>query len=260
MLFEPMMTKLHAMKLTGMAAALEEQRRDASFAELSFEDRLGLLVERQFLYKEERALRNRLRYAGLKDSGPCAEDINYRLQRNLSRSQLEVLLAPDWVHHGRNALITGRTGLGKSYIGEAIARQACRNGIRTLVFYSPKLFRALKTAELDGSLPRLLKKIEKASLLMIDDFGLEKATPGDYRILLEVLQDRIGTTSTLVTSQYAVGAWHDLIRDATIADAICDRLVHTAYTIKLDGESVRKQQGAGPTDGIRHPEPADNGS
>ena len=241
MLFEPMMEKLYAMKLNAMAAALEDQRKDAAITELSFEDRLGLLVERQFLYKEERALRTRLRYAGLKDSGPCLEDLNYRLKRGLSRSQLEVLMAPDWIRQGRNALFTGATGLGKSYIAEAVARQACRNGYRILVFYSPKLFRTLKTSELDGSLPKLLKKLERASLLLIDDFGLEKAKPADYRLLLEILQDRIGTASTLVTSQYATGAWHDLIQDGTVADAILDRLVHSAYRIKLEGESVRKQ-------------------
>ncbi len=242
MITEPMMDKLYAMKLHGMAAAIEEQRHDAGICDLSFEDRLAMLVEREYLEREDRAFRIRMKYAGLRDSGPCVEAINYRLERMLSRSQLEVLIAPDWIRNGRNVLLTGPTGLGKSYIGEALARQACRNGFRALVFYSPRFFRALKIAELDGSLPRLLQKIKKADLLVIDDLGLETAKPADYRIFLEILHDRIGIASTLVTSQYATGTWHELIRDPTVADAILDRLVHGAYRLELEGESVRKQQ------------------
>ena len=239
MLIEPIIEKLYVMKLNGMAAAFEEQRKDSAVAELGFEDRLAMLVERQFLYKEDRALKSRLRYAGLNDSGPCVENINYRAKRNLSRSQLEALISPQWILHGRNGMLTGPTGVGKSYIAKALARQACRNDFRTLVFYSPKLFRSLKTAELDGSLPKLLGKLAKVNLLVIDDFGLENATAADYRLFLEILQDRIGETSTLITSQYAINVWHDMIKDATIADAILDRLVHSSYRIDIKGESMR---------------------
>jgi DNA replication protein DnaC len=252
MLLEPMIDKLHSLKLHGMVTALEEQRRDAEYTQLSFEDRLGMLVERQYLEQRQRSLTARLRYAGLKDTGPAPEDINYRIRRGLSRSELEPLLAPDWIRQGRNALFTGPTGMGKSYLAEAIARQACAHGYRALVFYSPKLFRALKLAELDGSLPKMLRKLARAELLMIDDFGLEKATPADYRLLLEILQDRIGTVSTLVTSQFAVGVWHELIGDPTVADAILDRLVHGAYRVELEGESIRK----GVADATAAPEPA----
>ena len=248
MLEQPLIEKLYDMKLNGMAAAFEEQRREPAAADLSFDDRFGLLVERQYLYKEERALRTRLHFAGLKDSGACIEDINYRLKRDISRDQVEALIAPEWLRQGRNALITGATGLGKSYIAEALARQACRNGFRTIFIYSPKLFRSLSAAELDGSLPKLLRKLASVSLLVVDDFGLEKAGPPDYRLFLEVLQDRIGTASTLVTSQYDVGVWHELIGDGTVADAILDRLVHSAYRIKMQGESIRKVM-AGKKDG-----------
>jgi DNA replication protein DnaC len=245
MLVEPMMEKLYAMKLNGIATALEEQRKDPAITDLGFEDRLAMLIERQYLYKEDRALKNRLRYAGLNDSGPCIENIDYRAKRNLSRSQIEPLAAPQWILQGRNAILTGATGVGKSYIAEAIARQACWNGFRTLVFYSPKLFRSLKTAECDGSLPKLLEKLAKVNLLLIDDFGLENAAAPDYRLFLEILQDRIGDTSTVVTSQYAVDVWHDLIKDSTIADAILDRLVHSAYRIDLIGESMRNPKNHG---------------
>ncbi len=242
MLFEPIIEKLYAMKLNGMAVTLEEQRKDSSITELTFEDRLAFLVERQYLYKEERAFKCRLRYAGLTDTGPCLAGIDYQAKRNFTRSQLEPLITNQWILHGQNAMLTGATGLGKSYIAKALARQACQNGFRTQVFYSPKLFRSLKIAELDGSLPKLLGKLSKANLLVIDDFGLEKAAPADYRLFLEILQDRIGETSTLVTSQYAVDVWHDLIKDATIADAILDRLVHSSYRIELQGESMRKKK------------------
>ena len=245
MLFEPLMEKLYAMKLNGMAAALEEHRNDPQATALSFEDRFALLVERQYLFKEDRALKNRLHDAGLRTDGPCVENLNYRAERHLSRTQLDVLISPEWIRQGRHALLTGPTGDGKSYIAEALARQACRNGFRTRMFYSPKLFRALKTAELDGSLPKFLSTLTKAALLVIDDFGLEKAAAADYRLFLELLQDRIDSTATLITTQYAVGVWHELIKDDTVADAICDRLVHSSYRIDLKGESMRDPKHAG---------------
>jgi len=242
MLIEPMTQKLYAMKLNGMAIALEEQRKDSTIAELVFEDRLALLVERQYVHTEQRAFKSRLHYSGLKENGPCLEAIDYRAKRNLSRNLLEPLITTQWIDHGQNALITGPTGVGKTYIAKALARHACKNAFRTIVVYSPKLFRALKAAELDGSLPKLLNKFAKASLLVIDDFGLETATASDYRLFLEILQERIGETSTLVTSQYAISVWHDLIKDPTIADAILDRLVHNAYRIDLQGDSMRKTE------------------
>ncbi len=239
MLIEPMIEKLYAMKLNGMAIALEEQRKDSQIADLSFEDRFVLIVERQYIYAEQRAFKARLHYAGLKDHDPCLEGIDYHAKRNLSRNMLEPLITNQWILQGQNALITGPTGVGKTYIAKALARHACKNNFRTIVVYSPKLFRSLKTAELDGSLPKLLNKLTKASLLLIDDFGMEKANTADYRLFLEILQERIGETSTLVTSQYAIDVWHQLIKDATIADAVLDRLVHSAYRMDLQGETMR---------------------
>ena len=141
-------------------------------------------------------------------------------------------------HH--NCLITGPTGSGKTFLACALGHQACRDGHRVLYYYAPKLFRALQTAQADGSLMKLLKKLTKASLLLIDDFGLVSATGKQYRDLLEVLDDRHSQGATLLTSQFPVNQWHELINDATVADAILDRLVHNAYRIELKGESLRK--------------------
>lgn len=239
MLYEPVTERLHAMKLHGMAQALQDQQASSDSLSLSFDERFALLVDRQYLLMQERALRNRLRAAGLSDGGPCLEGINYRLNRNLERSQFEVLTGPEWIRQGRSCLITGATGLGKSYLAGALARQACHNGLRTWLLYSPKLFRMLSAGELDGSLAKHLKKLANCQLLVIDDFGMEKAPPALYRIFLEVLHDRIGRAATLITSQYAPGSWHSIVGDETVADAITDRLAHSAYRLELRGDSVR---------------------
>jgi DNA replication protein DnaC len=170
----------------------------------------------------------------------CIEDIDYRHHRGLQRSVIDQLAASDWVQYGQNCIITGSTGLGKSYLACALAQKACRDGYRTLYYYAPKLFRELQVCQGDGSLPALLKKIARTRLLIIDDWGLEKASPSQYRDILEILDDRHGLSSTLITSQYPTTRWHELVGDATVADAILDRLVHGAHRIDLSGESVRK--------------------
>lgn len=239
MLYQQTMEKLHVMKLQGMAEALEEQRRSTN--ELSFEERFGLLVERQWLWRENRSLKARLRIARLKLQA-CLEDIDYRTPRGLDRNVVEQMSAAEWVANRRNCLITGPAGSGKTYLACALAQQACRDGFRTLYFYAPKLFRELAGARGDGSLANLLRKIMKVQLLVIDDFGLEKASPDDYRGLLEVIDDRHGSGATLMTSQYPVGSWHEQIDNPTVADALLDRLVHSAYRIELKGDSMRKSQ------------------
>lgn len=243
MLYQQTLEKLHGMKLHGMADALEEQRR--SGRELSFEERIGLLVERQWLWRENRSLKTRLRAARLKLPA-CIEDIDYRAPRGLSRDVVEQMTAAEWVANGRTCLITGPAGSGKTYLACALAQQACRDGFRTRYFYAPKLFRELLAARCDGSLVGLLRKIMKVQLLIIDDFGLEKASADDYRGLLEVIDDRHGSGATLVTSQYPVSTWHELIDNPTVADAFLDRLVHSAYRIDLKGESMRKTQNRRP--------------
>jgi len=239
MLNEPTSTKLLAMKLTGMVEALEEQRKSADMSEISFEDRLAMLVERQWLWKENRALSTRLKYAKLRQPA-CLEDVDYRHHRGLQRNVIEHLAGSDWIKYAQNCIITGPTGVGKTYLACALAQKSCRDGYRTLYFYAPKLFRAMVAGQADGSLPALLKKLCNARLLVIDDFGLEKATAAQYRDFLEVLDDRHGAASTLITSQFPPTRWHELIGDATVADAILDRLIHGSHRIELKGESMRK--------------------
>jgi DNA replication protein DnaC len=232
------MDKLIALRLEGMAQALEEQRRQADISQLDFEERFGLLVERQWLWRENRALAARLHDAQLKVAGSL-EDIDYRHPRGLKRAQIDQLRACRWVANHHNCLITGPTGSGKTYLACALAHQACRDGHRVSYYYAPKLFRELQNAQADGSLMKLLKKLSRAALIVIDDFGVAAVTGKQYRDLLEILDDRHGLGSTLITSQFPVDEWHGVINDATVADAILDRLVHNAYRLKLEGESMR---------------------
>jgi len=240
--------KLHALRLEGMAQALEEQRRQNDITDLDFEERLGLLIDRQSVWKENRGLAARINYAQFKIQ--CTlEEIDFRLPRGLKRAQIEQLRASQWVKESRNCLITGATGTGKTFLSCALGHHGCVLGHRTLYYYVPKFFRALQIARADGSLPQLLKKLARVSLLVIDDLGIASVTSQQYRDLLEVLDDRHGQGATLITSQLPVEEWHQIIGDATVADAIMDRLAHNAYRIALEGESVRKLKGRAGTKG-----------
>jgi len=253
MLPQQTLEKLRALRLDGMVQALEEQRRQRDITDLDFEARLGLLVERQWLWKENRGLATRLKSAQLKQPATL-EDINYRHPRGLKRAQIEQLRASPWIEEHRNCLITGPTGSGKTYLACALAHQACRQGHRTIYYYAPKLFRALQAAHADGSLLALLKRFARAPLLVIDDLGIASVVGKQYRDLLEILDDRQGRGATLVTSQFPVGQWHEIIADATVADAIMDRLISNAYRIELQGESLRRRQAP---DGASGGDPSD---
>jgi len=242
MLTEPTMEKLYAMKLNGMADAWQEQQQQPQSSDLSFDDRLAMLVERQWIWKENRALATRLQYARLKQPA-CLEDIDFRHPRKLKRAAIDQLASCDWVRHHHHCLITGPTGVGKSYLACALAHQACREGFRALYYYVPKLFRQLTLAQADGSLTRLLKKLAKVDLLLIDDWGLTPLQPDQYRLFLEILDDRQGTGANILTSQYPINTWHERVGDPTVGDAILDRLVHNAHRLELDGDSLRKKKG-----------------
>jgi DNA replication protein DnaC len=240
MLHQPTKTKLDALKLTGMAEAYEEQRAQPRSAELSFEERFGMLVERQWLWRENRALATRLTHARLKQPA-CIEDLDFSASRGLPRAIIDQLSPCDWVQHRQNIIITGPTGCGKTFVACALAHKACRAGHRVLYFYAPKLFRALSNAGADGSLTSLLKKIAKAPVLVVDDWGLAKIDERQGREFLEILDDRHGHGSTIITSQFPVNTWHEVVPDPTVADALLDRLIHNAHRLELKGDSLRKR-------------------
>jgi DNA replication protein DnaC len=241
MLHEPTKTKLYEMKLNGMAEAYEEQRAQPRSAELSFDERFGFLVERQWLWRENRALATRLTHARLKQPA-CIEDLDFSVSRGLKRAIIEQLSPCDWVQQHQNIIITGPTGCGKTFVACALAHKACREGHRVLYFYAPKLFRALSSAGADGSLTSLLKKIAKAQVLVVDDWGLAKIDEHQCREFLEILDDRHGHGSTIITSQFPVNTWHEVVPDPTVADAMLDRLIHNAHRLELKGDSLRQRQ------------------
>lgn len=241
MLNEQTKEKMYAMKLNGMAEAYDEQRSQSQITELSFDERLALLIERQWLWKENRALNTRLSYAKLKEPA-CIEDLDFKSSRGLSRAQLNQLSTCDWARCHQSIIVTGPTGTGKTFLACALAQKACREGFRALYFYAPKLFRELKIATADGSMPRLLKKLLRVDVLVVDDWGLAKIDGCQYRQFLEILDDRQGNGSTVITSQFPINLWHENIDDPTVADAILDRLIHNSHRIELEGDSMRRKK------------------
>ena len=240
MLYTQTVEKLRALRLEGMVHGLEEQRQQKDIVDLDFEARLALLVERQWLWREDRGFALRLKNAQLKISNATLEDLDYRPSRGLKRAQIDQLRASQWIKNHRNSLITGSTGTGKTWVACALGHQACRDGYRTIYYYAPKLFRALETAQVDGSMPSLLKRLGRAALLIVDDLGISSVSGKLYRQFLEILDDRQGQGATMITSQFPIAQWHDVIADPTVADAILDRLVHNAYRLEFGGKSMRE--------------------
>lgn len=240
MLRHPTLAKLQTLRLTGMAAALEAQQHMPDIEDMPFEDRLGLLVDCEETERANRQLKSRLTRAKLRQNA-CIEDLDTTTARGLDRSLITQLATGSWLREHLNLLITGPTGIGKSWLACALAHQACRLGYSALYQRLPRLVEELALARAEGSLARRLQQLARINVLVIDDWGLVPLSPEARRDLLEVLDDRHQRQSTIVTSQLAVAHWHEYLGDPTLADAILDRLVHTSYRLHLTGESLRKR-------------------
>lgn len=243
MLTQPTLDKLCAMRLKGMAEAFREQQESADSQRLSFEERLGLLIDRQWTWRQNRALDRRLRNGRLQ--GPaCIEDIDYRTPRGLDRQLVRSLTQESaWVREHQNLFLLGPTGVGKTWLARAFAQKACRDGFTALFHKAAELFRHLATARADGSHSKLLYQLGRVDVLIVDDWAMAPMTEAERRDFLEICDTRYQARSMLLTSQLPVASWHAQIGDPTVADSILDRLVHNAHRIELAGESMRRKRG-----------------
>jgi len=240
MLTHPTYEKLQALKLNGMAKALEEQRNMTDIEDLSFEERLGLLVDREATEKENKRLTARLKKARLRQTN-CVEDIDFRTPRGIDKNMILALAGCQWVAKSQNVIITGPTGVGKTYLACALAHKACLEGYSAGYKRVTKLFDELNIAKADGRYGKMMLTWAKTNVIILDDLGMAPMTADQRHDLLELMEDRYGQKSTIVTSQLPVEAWHESIGDPTIADAILDRIIHNAHKINLKGESMRKK-------------------
>jgi len=239
MLNHPTIDKLQTLRLSGMLKAFNEQQQMPEINSLGFEERLGLLIDREITERENRRLGTRLKKAKLRHSC-CVEDLDFKTSRGLDKALILSLAACTWIARGINVLICGPTGVGKSYLACALAHKGCLEGYSSLYLRLPRLFEELRLAKADGRYGKLMLSYAKTDLLVLDDWGLTPMTDPQRRDLLELLEDRYGRKSTIVTSQLPVTSWHEAIGDPTLADAILDRIVHNAHKIELKGESMRK--------------------
>jgi len=239
---EPTMEKLKALKLAALADAWDAQQKNPDMVKVAFDERLGLLVDAEWLHRENVRLGRCLKEAKLRIGNACIEDIDYAGKRELDKSVVRQLATCRWVAEHQNVAITGMTGTGKTYLACALAQQACRKGHRAIYRRAPRLFEELTLAHADGTYSRLLQRLAKVDVLIIDDWGLAPPKDNERRDLLEILEDRYGNRSTIITSQLPTTKWHDHLGDPTIADAVCDRLLHNAHRLVLKGPSRRKEE------------------
>ena len=239
-----MLEKLSALRLGGMLTGFKEQMENKEFKSLSFEERLGLLVDREMTVREKKKLANRLRTAKLRLNA-CVEDLDFKQPRGLDKGQVMSLASCRWISDHDNCLIVGPTGAGKSYLACAIGQKACREGYRVLYLRFPRLFEELAISRVDGKYLKLLSNLAKSDLLILDDWASMPLVDEQRRALFEILEDRYDRKSTLVAAQIPVEKWHDALGNPTLSDAILDRLVHNAHKIIMNGESMRKTRRAG---------------
>lgn len=241
MLMSPTMEKLKLLRLLGMAKALEEQQKIKTYEKLEFNERLGHMVDAEQLDRDNKRLSSRLYRARLRHKASI-EDINYHHPRKLDKALVRKLANCHWVKEHHNLIITGPTGVGKSYIGCALAHKACLEGYNSVYYRATRMFASLEVAKAEGRYAKVLQQISKMDLLIIDDWGLTKLNPREEQELLEVMEDRYELRSTILVSQIPLKDWHELIPNKTIADAVLDRIVHNAYRMELDGPSLRKTE------------------
>ena len=240
MLFQQTLDKLHQLKLRGMAQALQEQYGHGDFTQLPFEERIGLAVDKEWTLRQNRQLARKLQMAKLKFPSACVEDINYKHPRGLDKGAMRELTSCRWVPARRNLILTGATGLGKTWLACAFAHKACREGFSAVYTRVPRLIEELSVARADGSYLRVLAALARADLLILDDWGLVAVSQAAQHSLLEVVDDRAGIRSILVTSQLPVENWHDTVGDPSVADALLDRLLMNSTVIPMEGESMRR--------------------
>ena len=240
MLDHPTHSQLREMKLDGMADAFEELQGQDGTADLTHAEWLGLLIDREAARRETKRFESRMRTARLRHVGAAPEDVDYKARRGLDKPLFQQLLTGKWIRNKRNLMITGPCGVGKTWLGCALAQAACRDGVTVVYKRMPRLFEELELAHGDGRFPRLFKALTKTQLLILDDWGPDRLNTSQRRDLMEIVEDRYQAGSTIITSQLPVSTWHDVIGEPTFADAILDRLVHNAYRFELEGQSFRK--------------------
>lgn len=245
MLNEPTLEKLKTLRLDGMLAAWTDQQKSPEIGSLAFDERLGLLIDAECTHRENKRIKAALKEAKLRLAEACVEGIEFPAKRELDKAVIRQLQSCRWIHEHQAVLIAGATGTGKSYIACALAHHACRRGYRAIYRRAPRLFDELKIARADGTYRVVLARLARVDVLVIDDFAVAPINDQERSDLLEVLEDRYGLRSTIVTSQLAPSHWHDYLVDPTVADAICDRLVNNAHRLMLKGPSRRKEK---PTD------------